>query len=171
VKVWKFGLNKKYSVRLLSFYRSKLTVQFHYNGCRNKMVNTLALYLEDQGSNFSPQSGKIYEIFHVFSVPPYAGLPKIRSWLLSSPSSWTMQTKNRLTLIKIKPTGRHLTISSYFWSYNIHCSVDASCLGCDAMLLGEYLLTFQWITVPLSSRSRSFLLRMLYPKDEGTTVP
>jgi len=39
--------------------------------------NTLALYLEDQGSNFSPQFGKIYEIFQVFSVPPYAGLPKI----------------------------------------------------------------------------------------------
>jgi hypothetical protein len=72
---------------------------------------------------------------------------------------------------KIKSIGKHLTINSYFCLYNINCSADASYLGCNAMLLGEYLLTFQWITVPLSSWPRSFLLRMLYPKDEGTTVP
>ena len=83
VKVWKFGLNKKYSVMLLSFHRSKPTVQFQYNGCRNKMVNTLALYIEDQCSNFSPLSGKTYAIFMVFLSLPMLGYLQLgHNWFL-----------------------------------------------------------------------------------------
>lgn len=38
-------------------YAPRLPVQFHYNGCRNKIIITLALYLEDPDSNISPESG------------------------------------------------------------------------------------------------------------------
>lgn len=78
VKVWKFRPNEKHSVMFFSFYRSSFTLWLHHNGCRNKMVSTLTLYLH--GPSFKFQSTVWLDLlrsFMVFLSLPMLGYLKI----------------------------------------------------------------------------------------------